>query len=223
MRKEERSEEGQNPQQSKQVIQCIRRYVLPSSVSYHGNQTSNPVSNPLPQRIEDNRKAMSDAAQNIGNEEHPTKALAIHNDGDAIVRDAGRAFTLFPKLPLEIRLMIWVMTFKKQHVDIDLDLSCDDQINLGRQIPRPVFPVALHVNHESRTETLRHYCIISSSNHHTICVNFSLDSCYMRRKLVGGIVCKRYYEDWLSDLDSEAPGGLRSVEELEIGNLSGIR
>jgi hypothetical protein len=98
------------------------------------------------------------------------------------------------------------MTFKKQHVDIDIqklwELYTPEYRREGEKPMRPIFPASLHVNHESRTETLRYYCILppteprtGPSAHHPVCLNPSLDSCYLRLKseIESGLYDTRHY------------------------------
>ena len=75
-------------------------------------------------------------------------------------------FTLFPKLPLELRRKIWVDSFPRARiVDLLTYEELHDPIkNIGmyeetrimaNKHARDRFPVTLSVNRESRTETLR--------------------------------------------------------------------
>ena len=64
-------------------------------------------------------------------------------------------FTLFPKLPLELRQKIWSEAFPKgrNFYLTQLNVSC-----CLRQVPRP--PVSSRISRESRDETLRHYKVL---------------------------------------------------------------
>ncbi|KAH6674697.1 hypothetical protein B0J14DRAFT_20040 [Halenospora varia] len=80
-------------------------------------------------------------------------------------------FTLFRKLPLEIRLYIFRLTFPStRRMDLrDFRLDYEDgwnncagdpsKFNFGKP-HRYSIPVALHVSQESRTETLKHYRVL---------------------------------------------------------------
>ena len=144
-------------------------------------------------------------------------------------------FAHFPELPLELRLRIWVLTFNKERVNLDIQDLRKHRLYLlphpfatGRpKYIRPIFPVALHVSRESRTETLRHYCIISTSDHvmtrtapPPICLNLSLDTGIFNFNLVGSIKHSNQYTTWLSKLGSATREGLIPMEELEISNIS---
>jgi hypothetical protein len=149
-------------------------------------------------------------------------SLAVPND--TVMPESGECgeFAHFPKLPLELRLRIWVMTFNKERVNLDIQ-----DLRTGRtKYFRPIFPVALHVSRESRTETLRHYCIISTSDHvmartapPPVCLNLSLDTGVFDFNLVGIIKHSKQYSAWLSKLGSATREGLNAVEELEISNI----
>jgi len=162
-------------------------------------------------------------------------SLVVYNDAIALVQEESEErgeFELFPKLPIELRLRIWNLTFQKQHVDLEIRKfwATNDWYRYYRwenYIPLPPkFPVALQVNRESRIETLHHYCIISSGDSRLsrvthkqtppTCVNFSLDSCFFE---FGGLCRSKYespYANWLSKLRSNARGGLSTLTELEI-------
>jgi hypothetical protein len=162
-------------------------------------------------------------------------SLAVPND--TVMPEAGECgeFAHFPKLPLELRLRIWVLTFNKERVNLDIqDLRkhrlylLPNPLATGRpKYIRPIFPVALHVSRESRTETLRHYCIMSTSDHvmtrtapPPICLNLSLDTGVFDFNLVGSIKHSKQYTTWLSKLGSATRAGLSAVEELEISDIS---
>jgi hypothetical protein len=62
-------------------------------------------------------------------------------------------FTCFPKLPLELRLMIWRAVFPRgRMVEIEAQLNSFDYDG-------PPVPSTLMINQESRKETLRHYLL----------------------------------------------------------------
>jgi hypothetical protein len=161
-------------------------------------------------------------------------SLAVPNDKVMPESKECGEFAHFPKLPLELRLRIWVLTFNKERVNLDIQDLWKQHLYLlpnpfatGRpKYFRPIFPVALHVSRESRTETLRHYCIIFTSDHvitrtapPPICLNLSLDTGVFNFHLVGGIKHSEQYTAWLSKLGSAAREGLSAVEELEISNI----
>jgi hypothetical protein len=66
-----------------------------------------------------------------------------------------QTFNLFPKLPIEIRCMIWRATFPgpQLHVWSNVDGACCERIGLLHLR----IPIALSVNKESRTEALNSY------------------------------------------------------------------
>lgn len=138
-------------------------------------------------------------------------------------------FSLFPKLPLELRLRIWVMSFKKQHVDLDIQSLWGSRGAPTWVGPvasvRQQFPTTLHVNRESRIETLSRYCIVipggirATRARLPICVNLSLDSFSSSLDLLGDEKYAKDYTKWLTKLDSIAHGGLKAVKELEIRDI----
>ncbi len=161
--------------------------------------------------------------------EQTDRSLVVKNNAASILGELGK-FTCFPMFPLELRLKIWVTTFKEEHVDLDIQKFWP-VIRIGTAawqhiLPRPRFPVALHVNRESRAETMRRYCITSTSSLRStrpstspICVNFSVDSCSLYCELVTDTKYAKAYTDWLSKLASLSPGGLEPLKQLEIRNI----
>ncbi|KAH7395882.1 hypothetical protein BKA64DRAFT_674878 [Cadophora sp. MPI-SDFR-AT-0126] len=67
-------------------------------------------------------------------------------------------FTLFDKLPKELRVMIWHCTFIPRVVEILASEYCT-----GGFYSQAELPIALHVNKESRHEVQRHYSICFGS------------------------------------------------------------
>jgi hypothetical protein len=133
--------------------------------------------------------------QDTGNHGKAKMELAVQNNGRT-TQDMHGEFTLFPKLPLELRLKIWVLTFRSgMWISTYRNCgSCTPQ-NIVRDSspPRPIFPAGLHANHESRTETLRYCSVLSPPEQRTgppappVCVNPSLDSCYLSLTLASRV------------------------------------
>jgi hypothetical protein len=52
-------------------------------------------------------------------------SLVVYNDAIALVQEESEErgeFELFPKLPIELRLRIWNLTFQKQHLHVSISL-----------------------------------------------------------------------------------------------------
>jgi 2EXR family len=72
-------------------------------------------------------------------------------------------FTLFPELPFEIRLVIWQIAIRFGYNPTVRLLPIRD-VNNGAiifhdLICQSLTPIVLHINHESRTEALKHYTL----------------------------------------------------------------
>jgi hypothetical protein len=105
---------------------------------------------------------------------------AIASNSDVDSAQSGQdllEFTLFPNLPIEIRLKIWRTTFprdKMVHLGDECilrSMGCGRlTIGTSQQPPTPFYPlrveietplpVTLRIDSESRHETLRHYIIV---------------------------------------------------------------
>jgi len=86
----------------------------------------------------------------------PKRAFThIHQTAEA---EALHNFAVFPKLPIELRLKIWRSSFATgHHVSLPFIKPYYGQLPLE---DRSTFPNAFRVNHESRTEALKHYFIV---------------------------------------------------------------
>lgn len=120
-----------------------------------------------------------------------------------------------------VRNKIWVATFERQHIDIDSQKLCFEG-SLSYRSPtslrnptRPIFPVALHVNKESRFETLRHYAIAFPDNSRPlflreetkglpVCINLNLDVIFTNRCLSGVDGLRNHYSHYLTRMDSKS-------------------
>jgi hypothetical protein len=105
------------------------------------------------------------------------------------------SFTLFPKLPIELRLKIWRYTFPRgryinldDHDEFALYSSYQPTDHATDELKKePLLPVTLSVNKESREETLKHYiiaflellCTGGIFRQRTFCYNMSLDTAFI--------------------------------------------
>jgi hypothetical protein len=70
-------------------------------------------------------------------------------------------FTNFTKLPIELRLIVWDLTFERgKSVHRRRDIGIFPGASGHLRVMGGVMPLALHFNHESRRETLRHYRLL---------------------------------------------------------------
>lgn len=132
-------------------------------------------------------------------------------------------FTLFPKLPLELRLKVWRESFPAgRHVSL--------ATNSG---PPPRLPTSLRVNRESRAETLRFYVVLFRSdlrkdkkmtqkNEIPFCFNPARDSMWLSITLLP--VRPNYKTDslnaWMDYIDNKLPGGCHSIQILELREIT---
>src|SRR6266536_5413670 len=144
-------------------------------------------------------------------------------------------FDFFPKLPAELRLKIWRMTFP---VDRLVNLNyCPDFPDIDEQIRAMLLeaglPIvtALYVNKESRNEALRNYCLLFKEDSRRLpqnahirpttpysrpfCLNTKLDRIYISRYSL-----HNYWADkWMLYLQEIAPNLLQSILTLEIRDM----
>jgi len=147
----------------------------------------------------------------------------------------GKSFTLFPKLPLELRRQIWRATFEPRHVDLSIH-ECNHSNRLIHESFEPVLPyipIALSVNRESRTEALQYYCYIFDNYantslepielHPPVSFNPRIDSAYIADHWcwdsVEGAYRKYLFGKLLSYIDSVAPGGIGALQRLHVQGI----
>jgi hypothetical protein len=140
-------------------------------------------------------------------------------------------FTLFPRLPIEVRLKIWQCTFVKRHIDLDFHLAYRlimRREGTYKRVDRYI-PVALSVNRESRHETLKHYTFIFFSSeleirqfpdfdiHHIGLgwVHPSLDTIVFSEP--SAVLMKEAYDSWFDHIVSCIYMG--DFRQLEVRNV----
>ncbi|PMD17275.1 hypothetical protein NA56DRAFT_662266 [Hyaloscypha hepaticicola] len=141
---------------------------------------------------------------------HPTAFIKqeAHEDVEETIK-----FTVFPKLPRELRRKIWVMSFESKEFGIDIlppwykSLEAIMPFSETPTISQTerIFPASLRVNAESRAETMRHYSFVSLSDAFEdlpslpkYCLNLGLDCLF------------------LNYLDSIGKGSLATLKHLEV-------
>ncbi|PQE29464.1 hypothetical protein CJF32_00003219 [Rutstroemia sp. NJR-2017a WRK4] len=138
-------------------------------------------------------------------------------------------FTLFPLLPAELRLKIWRQSFPPSRTIV---LTPNPSTTQASSAP---LPTTLSVCSESRAETLHHYTILyrhefksrntlstttSRSHLQPICINPVLDIVYFpAHDLVWPGKGRSKFNEWISFLESRAPGILSRAKSVELGGL----
>jgi hypothetical protein len=133
-------------------------------------------------------------------------------------------FTIFPELPLELRLEIWRGAFPNPRF-VHFGPSCVyrhciDHHQLKMKDQRLPLPVTLRTNSESRTETLKCYTVVLRDEKDKLLRPLCFD--HLRDKLYMGY-CDDYGDplmlDWVEQLKAKAPGGLEKVRNLELNGV----
>lgn len=136
-------------------------------------------------------------------------------------------FTLFSKLPIEVRLMIWRLSVRVGHLSIQNTPFKDygEASELWDSEEKAALPATLRVNKESRLETLRKCFLIyphevaasysfSRRGTRPIYANPATDLCWL--EFVTLIHSQKEIYDWLSSLQIKEPRFLPSVTRLEV-------
>jgi 2EXR family len=107
------------------------------------------------------------------------KQEAAPTEASHSVANLARTFTLFPKLPTEMRTMIWKLTLEPRMVEIDFD----DEKGFYSKIN---YPVGLTVFQDSRQAVIGYYslCFGSVWLPHKTRFNFSLDAIYLDKSFI---------------------------------------
>ncbi|CZR60194.1 uncharacterized protein PAC_10090 [Phialocephala subalpina] len=141
------------------------------------------------------------------------------------------AFTLFPKLPVELRLAIWSYTFKPRRVELSQRFWKTD---LVRHKAKSTPPIAMHINKESRDFTSEHYLVLLrdfKDHNRTIYIHPELDTLalptlkifefeQLRGSAFSSVVCKiqhlELHHMWWSDTWTSVIGeGVNIVPESD--------
>jgi hypothetical protein len=94
-------------------------------------------------------------------------------------------FSLFPQLPIELRLKIWRETLPGPRI---VELPSVNIHQRSGWSPVLAGPIALQINRESREQTLSFYKLCFSSLNHTspgTYINFTVDTVFMARNTFG--------------------------------------
>ncbi|CZS95562.1 uncharacterized protein RAG0_05158 [Rhynchosporium agropyri] len=108
-----------------------------------------------------------------------TVTMSLDAYENPILQLGAKTFTEFPKLSAELRVKVWKFTYpERQQITLEhlcyMSGSCNEEKNTAwKQENMQHFPVALHVNHESRNEVLR-TCLIIHPAAMAIAVNSTI-------------------------------------------------
>jgi hypothetical protein len=118
-------------------------------------------------------KGVLNAATELTGETGPESTMSSKksNDGDhngseglveSDVLEAGqRTFTLFPKLPAELRLRVWKYSLPgPQYIEVQMSLSSFIQYPQWKFVSQDKAPAAFFVCHESRAEATKNYKLL---------------------------------------------------------------
>ncbi|KAE8443157.1 hypothetical protein EG329_002326 [Mollisiaceae sp. DMI_Dod_QoI] len=169
--------------------------------------------------------AMNEAQNTLqlfGELPNPDQGLFVQTSPDDF-----REFTLFPKLPVEIRLRIWRKCFPgPRTVHIEPGFSYEEPPSklaqrtemLKCDIPTPR---TLQINSESRQETLRNYVIIPQSTFRSGYQVYSVASgplCFdHKRDSIQASMYDAQAHVWLFDLvNASFPGCLEQIKHVEM-------
>ncbi len=138
-------------------------------------------------------------------------------------------FTLFPVLPIEIRLKIWHWSFPRgrevNFADETIFKALSDAAKgtlLQFENSTPL-PVTLRINKESRQETLKHYYIVFRGDNKSVpgeekqlakpfCYNPNLDTAW-----INPVALQAENSDkWFAHLEYKAPKAFSQTEVLEL-------
>ena len=133
------------------------------------------------------------------------------------------AFKLFPKLPLELRLMVWKLSLPEGRVikfSTIRALSANKHLIVDQKLPTPL----LHVNQESRLEALQAYELFAGRwRGDPIYVNFKKDTLKFRLVDQFALLCGiRHGARGLAEehTDTDVLSFLRKVHHIEFGEDS---
>lgn len=138
-------------------------------------------------------------------------------------------FTCFGRLHIELRLMIWRLTFPRgRHVNFNVNM--DDALGPdyyrtdGIETHCPL-PIALYVNSESRCEALNNYCIIKTfkdspnppyrRRYRPFCYNPKLDTAFLT------YTCGEEVVEWMDYIKHQSPRLFSIIDLIEVRDWLG--
>jgi hypothetical protein len=162
----------------------------------------------------------------------PAGLGALLVQADASSQPAGTIveFTLFPNLPMELRLKIWRWSFPRGRV-VNLArqpqfLHPKDELRNQNAMSQYPLPVSLHVNCESRAVTLEHYYVIFAEDMEPLndgdkirpplCFNPNLDEGFISLYSARHDISADWFTRWIDYLEITAPALLCSVQNLQL-------
>ena len=144
-------------------------------------------------------------------------------------------FTLFPELPIEIRLQVFRAMFPRpRHVCLDADFpwtfNYETPVQSQNRLP---LPPTLFINQESRAETLKHYYVLFKQDstafksyepfaERPFVFNPTIDSVYITFGSLHGGTKYRRFDAWMEYLNTQLPGGTNAVQSLEIRDMNWV-
>ncbi|KAF8863000.1 hypothetical protein BDZ45DRAFT_798628 [Acephala macrosclerotiorum] len=166
-------------------------------------------------------------------------AEQIQDSSPRPISEPDPAFTLFPRLPIELRLRIWRLALPGARcvsLYTENDIPTAGLKHYYTAILNQRLPITLQVNVESRTETLRHYQILYQSDapgfnsstkkyDRPLCINPKADTVMLstdsfsesRRGMYGPPLQMRVtFTNWMAYLDNSLSGGLKSLRFMHI-------
>ncbi|KAL5327581.1 hypothetical protein ACEPPN_005282 [Leptodophora sp. 'Broadleaf-Isolate-01'] len=143
--------------------------------------------------------------------------------------DTSASFTLFPKLPLELRYKIWKDSFAGRHVGVTVGTVRGEPKRYRIGSPQEP-PFTLEVCTESRVETLRHYVVIpampipsrmvlpSAAKQviHPFFFNPKVDTLYTESALFYHYPIRVAFRRWFKNIIKINPTVFRNIVTLEI-------
>ncbi|KAJ5033357.1 uncharacterized protein L3040_008475 [Drepanopeziza brunnea f. sp. 'multigermtubi'] len=224
-----RSESGPHQDQFKRIVQTIRRYTLnkwkPAATAADTAADSRPENSPPPAdtatHTVSNPDTLISALVSLAIEPPIYEdifgtELSALSDGNAMENGlASNKFTCFPRLPLEIRRLIWKATLPGRRI-VSLTPSFYD----GASAPPAELPVAFFINQESRSVASRHYYLMFQqvctairpivAARRLICLSPAVDQVVLS--------CLELQQDFavLTDLHRDHPECIEAITSLEI-------
>ncbi|KAJ5046766.1 uncharacterized protein L3040_003994 [Drepanopeziza brunnea f. sp. 'multigermtubi'] len=129
----------------------------------------------------------------------------------------GHEFTLFPKLPCELRAKIWRLGIRVGHFSIQHASykTTGESWALWKSEETDSLPITLCINRESRAETLRKCFLLPRTGARPIYANPATDVCWL--EFVTLIYSQRELSDWLLSLHVLGPlNFLSAITRLEV-------